>query len=96
MKGGTTHLAHKAEHAVDLGGGAGGAVLAVTPQAADRGDTDTLLPTVGAAVHNLRALADDPETGDNVTEDLAAEVVTDKGYHSNATMTALEELEVRL
>jgi len=39
MKDGTTHLAHKAEHAVDLDTGA---VLAVTLQGADRGDTATL------------------------------------------------------
>jgi len=95
MKDGTTHLAHKVEHAVDLGEGACGAVLAVTLQAADRGDTDTLLPTVGAAVHNLRALDDDPATRDRIAEDRVAEVVTDKGYHSNATMTDLAELEIR-
>jgi transposase len=95
MKDGTTHLAHKAEHAVDLGEGASGAVLAVTLQAADRGDTDTLLPTVGAAVHNLRALADDPATRGQIAEGRVAEVVTDKGYHSNGTMTDLADLEVR-
>src|SRR5262245_29980838 len=93
MKDGTTHLAHKVEHAVDLGEGASGAVLAVTLQAADRGDTDTLLPAVGAAVYNLRALDDDPATRDRIAEGRVAEVVTDKGYHSNATMTDLAELE---
>jgi transposase len=95
MKDGTTHLAHKVEHAVDLGEGASGAVLAVTLQAADRGDTDTLLPAVGAAVHNLRAVGDDPATRDRIAGDRVAEVVTDKGYHSNATMTDLAELEIR-
>ena len=95
MKDGTTHLAHKVEHAVDLGEGACGAVLAVTLQAADRGDTDTLLPAVGAAAHNLRALADDPATRDKIAKQRVAEVVTDKGYHSNGTMTDLAELEVR-
>ena len=39
MKDGSTHLAHKAEHAVDL---ETGAVLAVTLQEADQGDTTTL------------------------------------------------------
>jgi transposase len=95
MKDGTTHLAHKMEHAVDLGEGACGAVLAVTLQAADRGDTDTLLPAVGAAVHNLRALDDDPATRGRIAESRVAEVVTDKGYHSNATLTDLAELEIR-
>ena len=35
MKDGRTHLAHKAEHAVDLDSGA---VVAVTLQAADKGE----------------------------------------------------------
>jgi transposase len=39
MKDGRTHLAHKAEHAVDLDTGA---VVAVTLQGADQGDTTTL------------------------------------------------------
>jgi transposase len=95
MKDGTTHLAHKVEHAVDLGEGASGAVLAVTLQAADRGDTDTLLPTVGTTAHNLRALADDPVTQDKIVKERVAEVVTDKGYHSNETLMVLAELEMR-
>ena len=40
MKDGRTHLAHKAEHAVDLDTGA---VVAVTLQGADQGDTTTLV-----------------------------------------------------
>jgi transposase len=43
MKDGRTHLAHKAEHAVDLDTGA---IVAVTLQAADRGDTTTLDETL--------------------------------------------------
>ncbi len=43
MKDGRTHLAHKVEHAVDLGSGA---VVAVTLQPADAGDTATLDETV--------------------------------------------------
>ncbi|HZL67042.1 MAG TPA: transposase, partial [Candidatus Limnocylindrales bacterium] len=45
MKDGRTHLAHKAEHAVDLDTGA---VLAVTLQGADQGDTTTLDETFRA------------------------------------------------
>jgi transposase len=47
MKDGSTHLAHKAEHAVDM---QTGAVLAVTLQGADLGDTKTILPTITAAL----------------------------------------------
>src|SRR3989475_2318924 len=43
MKDGRTHLAHKAEHAVDLDTGA---VVAVTLQSADQGDTTTLDETL--------------------------------------------------
>ena len=40
MKDGRTHLAHKAEHAVDL---ETGAIVAVTLQGADQGDTTTIM-----------------------------------------------------
>jgi transposase len=43
MKDGRTHLAHKAEHAVDL---ETGAVVAVTVQDADEGDTATSIDTL--------------------------------------------------
>jgi len=48
MKDGRTHLAHKAEHAVDL---ASGALLAVTVHPADRGDTTSYTETLEAAQH---------------------------------------------
>jgi transposase len=46
MKDGSTHLAHKAEHAVDM---ESGAIIAVTLQAADLGDTTTVHQTLAAA-----------------------------------------------
>jgi transposase len=46
MKDGRTHLAHKAEHAVDL---ETGALVAVTLQGADAGDTTTIIETAIAA-----------------------------------------------
>src|SRR5271154_6834570 len=49
MKDGRTHLAHKAEHAVDL---KTGAVLAVTLQEADQGDTTTVIETLAQAGEN--------------------------------------------
>ena len=47
MKDGRTHLAHKAEHAVDL---ESGAVVGVTVQAADTGDTTSMVETLIVAV----------------------------------------------
>jgi transposase len=46
MKDGRTHLAHKAEHAVDM---ETGAIVVVTVQAADEGDTTTIVETVAEA-----------------------------------------------
>jgi transposase len=92
MKDGSTHLAHKAEHAVDM---ESGAVLAVTLQGADLGDTTTIMETITAATENLRAVADDSRTEEKIAENFMEEAVADKGYHSNATMTDLQEMEIR-
>jgi transposase len=92
MKDGSTHLAHKAEHAVDM---ESGAILAVTLQAADLGDTTTILPTIIAATENLGAVSDDARVKDQLHDDWMGEVVADKGYHSNGTMTDLKEMEIR-
>ena len=95
MKDGSTHLAHKVEHAVDMGEHGYGAVLAVTLQGADQGDTATLIPTVAEATKNLEELSQDPKTSEQMRPDWREEVVTDKGYHSNETMTDLADLEIR-
>src|SRR6266404_2515898 len=50
MKDGRTHLAHKAEHAVDL---ETGAIVAVTLQGADTGDTTTIVETAMAAAEPI-------------------------------------------
>ncbi len=50
MKDGRTHLAHKAEHAVDM---ETGAIVAVTLQGADVGDTTTIIETAIAATEQV-------------------------------------------
>jgi len=92
MKDGRTHLAHKAEHAVDMDSQA---IVAVTLQPADRGDTTSLGDTVEAAVANLLDVQNDPATETCVHKVAMEEVVADKGYHSNATMTELSGMEIR-
>ena len=82
MKDGRTHLAHKAEHAVDL---ETGAIVGVTVQGADRGDTQTLPDTLAEAVQQLDQVTD--EAGAPVA--LADEVVADKGCHSRAVILDL-------
>lgn len=84
MKDGRTHLAHKAEHAVDL---KTGAVVAVTIQPADEGDTETIKETVITAAENIEKIK--PET------DVVREVVADKGYHSNELLKDLRVLGIR-
>src|ERR1700747_2747690 len=76
MKDGRTHLAHKAEHAVDL---ETGALVAVTLHGADVGDTTRLLATTLAAGEQLEA----------AQATAPRDLVGDKGYHSNQTLLAL-------
>jgi transposase len=84
MKDGRTHLAHKAEHAVDL---ETGAIVGVTVQDADDGDTETSIETLIDAAEQIEAVRPD---GDGLTE-----VVGDKGYHSNQSLVDLEAVGVR-
>ena len=84
MKDGRTHLAHKAEHAVDL---ETGAVVAVTVQPADKGDTETIKETLIEAAENVEKAK--PQT------EVVKELVADKGYHSNALLEDLAILGVR-
>jgi transposase len=95
MKDGTTHLAHKAEHAVDMGEGGHGAILAVNLCDAAAGDTATLVDTVVAATGNLAAVGDDERVADKINDDWMSEAVLDKGYHSKQGLLDLEEMEVR-
>jgi transposase len=84
MKDGRTHLAHKAEHAVDL---ETGAVVAVTVQGADEGDAATSVETLIETAEQIDTVL--PE-GDGLKE-----VVADKGYHSNQELVDLEAVGVR-
>jgi transposase len=87
MKDGRTHLAHKAEHAIDRDTGA---IVGVTVQGADKGDTTTIQETLPEAAEQLEAVA-------AVTDDAVVvieEVVADKGYHSRTTVHDLETLEI--
>ena len=82
MQDGTTHLAYKPEHAVDLDTGA---VVAAELHPADEGDTTTLSKTLAKAEANLGAVDAAP------TPENPAECVADKGYHSRAVLRALND-----
>ena len=95
MKDGRTHLAHKAEHAVDL---ETGAVVAVTVAAGDAGDTATIwetLPQAGEHIAEVACTTNNEEVGERVHPEGPLEAVGDKGYHSNDTLQTLREAEVR-
>jgi transposase len=88
MKDGRTHLAHKAEHAVDL---ETGAIVGVTVQGADQGDTTTIAETVTTAAEELEAVAA-ATAGETAVID---EVVADKGYHRHQVLVDLTALDLR-
>ncbi len=97
MKDGRTHLAHKAEHAVDLDTGA---VVAVTLQGADQGDTTTLDETLceaGMAVAEQVGREAELRPNDKPKVNVAGieELVTDKGYHSGAVVNRMKTYGVR-
>lgn len=82
MKDGSTHLAHKSEHAVDMDSGA---VMAVTLNGGAAADTHTLYETMKVTCEKAVLLG----------QDVPLEWVTDKGYHSNETMQVIDELGLR-
>jgi transposase len=94
MKDDRTHLAHKAEPAVDL---ETGAVLAVTLQPADQGDTTTIVETLAEAGENVADLIarEAAEAVPGVNREGIEEVVGDKGYHSGAALVRMKESGVR-
>ncbi len=97
MKDGRTHLAHKAEHAVDLDTGA---VVAVTLQEADKGDTTTMDVTLCEAGETVADLAVrdtelHPDAAPKVNVKGIEEMVADKGYHSAAALERVKNRQVR-
>ena len=100
MKDGTTHLAYKAEHVVDL---KTDLILAAPVYAADQADSASLLESVVAAQVNLL----EAESGQSLEElvvqpqadvaELTAinEAVADKGYHKAETLADCEAVGVR-
>jgi IS5 family transposase len=83
MKDGTTHLAYKAEHVVDL---ESELVLAAEIRPADHGDAATLVDSIAAAQIHLQAAGSDATI---------EEAVADKGYHAAPTIELSDSLDVR-
>jgi hypothetical protein len=83
MKDGTTHLAYKAEHVVDLGSEF---VLAAEVYAADQPDPATLASSVLQAQVNVVLAGSEQEI---------EEAVADKGYHKAETLADCERCNTR-
>jgi hypothetical protein len=83
LKDGTTHLAYKVEHVVDL---QSNLILAAEVYAADQSDSGTLLPSIISAQLNRMRVGSDVAI---------AEAVTDKGYHKNETLAECAGVGVR-
>jgi transposase len=97
MKDGRTHLAHKAEHAVDMDTGA---VVAVTLQEANLGDTTTVKETLaeaGTTIADLIEREAEAKTLETPQVNLGGieEVVADKGYHSGPVLLEMQAAGVR-
>ena len=93
MKDGRTHLAYKAEHAVDL---QTGALVALTIQPGDCGDTAsmrTMLAEAGRAV--AERAGQKAEAAGRVEAVSEVGVVADTGYHSKDSVRDLTEVGVR-
>lgn len=72
MKDGRTHLAHKAEHAVDM---ETGAVVAVTVQPADRGDMSSVEETLDEVAEALADVREDEEASEGLSRQALWELV---------------------
>lgn len=94
MKDGRTHLAYKAEQAVDL---ETGAIVAVTAHGGATGDTESILETLPQAGLAVAEQIPTPTAGGayKVHPDGMSELVTDKGYHSGPLLARIEEWGVR-
>ncbi len=90
MKDGTTHLAYKAEQAVDL---ETGAIVAITTHGGATGDSESVQETLPAAGFAVAEQIATPTAHGSypVHEHGLCEVVTDKGYHSGAGLAEMSE-----
>jgi transposase len=94
MKDGRTHLAYKAEQAVDF---ETGAIVAVTAHGGATGDTESIRETLPAAGEAVAGEIATPTMKGKyeVNADGMQELVTDKGYYSGAVLAEMAEWGVR-
>ena len=94
MKDGRTHVAYKAEQAVDF---ETGAIVAVTAHGGATGDTESIRETLPAAGEAVAVEIATPTAKGKyeVNAQGMQEIVTDKGYYSGAVLAEMAEWGVR-
>lgn len=92
MKDGRTHMAHKAEHVVDMTEGSCNALLGVSLHEANKGDTTTGHESLEEAFEHVANALE--EVGE-LPAGLFEEGVMAKGYHSNDCLLGFEERGMR-
>ena len=92
MKDKCTHLAHKAEHVVDLDTQA---IVAVSLADANEGDTSSMPWSLPRAESNQETVSEDLRAARKQHELFMAEVVAAKGYHSNEVLVDLRASHIR-
>lgn len=93
MKDGRTHMGHKLEHAVDMDSGA---IVAITVAGGTVGDTTTVGETTERAAENLEVVAANASIKTrSIMANSIAEVVADKGYHSNGVVEFFGDAAIR-
>jgi transposase len=95
MKNGTTRLAYKAEHVVDM---ETGVILAAELLLGNEHDAATLERSLAAAEKNVTAVRGDQPSGTDGEawhKQPIAEVVADKGYHKTSVLLALAKTGYR-
>jgi transposase len=94
MKDGRTHVAYKAEQAVDF---ETGAIVAVTAHGGATGDTESIRETLPAAGEAVAVEIATPTAKGKyeVNAQGMQEIVTDKGYYSGAVLAEMVEWGVR-
>ena len=83
MKDGRTHLAHKAEHVVDLDTGA---IVAVTIQPSTAATPPAAWRPLQEAMDVIADVCEDADAAAAMGSSIFAELVADKGYHSNEVL----------
>src|SRR5258706_2373738 len=88
MKDDTSHLAYKAEQAVDLDAGA---IVAITTHGGESGDTESVLETLPEAGVAVAEQINTPTAPGEyrVHSEGMSEVVADKGYHSGPVLAQM-------